>query len=85
MARWRALTTPVVMVWERPKGLPMAMTGSPIIRSSEVPKGAAGTLPAASILRMARSNWGSEPTSVAGNSFPSRVPTIIEAAWAMTW
>ncbi len=36
-ARWTPLMTPVVTVWPKPNGLPMAITVSPGIRSAETP------------------------------------------------
>ena len=60
--RPRAETTPVVTVPERPNGLPTAMTLSPIIRSDDVPTGAAGR-PLASTRSTATSLSGSTPTS----------------------
>ena len=39
MNRSLALTMPVVTVWSSPKGLPMAMTGSPTWSRSESPSG----------------------------------------------
>ena len=64
-----ALTTPVVTVCDRPNGLPIAITVSPIIRSSELPSGdvrqRAG--PRRCAARRGRTS-GSRPTSLASNS-----------------
>ena len=41
--RFTALTTPVVTVCDKPNGLPIAMTVSPIMRSSELPSAMNGS------------------------------------------
>jgi hypothetical protein len=61
--RFRALTTPVVTVWESPKGFPMAITVSPIIMSSELPIIISGSFRLTSICRTAKSERGSEPST----------------------
>src|SRR5262245_49808478 len=75
--RPRALTTPVVTVCERPKGLPIAITVSPIIRSPAVPSATVGSLPSALMLSTARSESASAPTSLASNSRPSTSVTLM--------
>ena len=61
MNRSLALTMPVVTVWSRPKGLPMAITGSPTCSRSESPKASVGRL-LPSIFSRAMSVLGSLPT-----------------------
>ena len=75
-----ALITPVVTVWESPKGFPIAMTVSPIIRSPDCPMGISGSDSSASILRTARSDGGSAPINRAENSLPSASDTRILVA-----
>ena len=55
----------MLTLWLRPNGLPMAMVGSPSIRSEELPRGAAGNLRSAWIFSTARSPPGSVPTTFA--------------------
>lgn len=78
-ARPRAESTPEVTVRERPNGLPIATTVSPIRRSALRPSGCAGR-PLPATLRTARSESRSEPTTSASSSRPSnRVIEIFEA------
>ncbi len=69
MTRPVALTMPVVTVASSPKGLPMAMTGSPTSSVAESPKGITGR-PVASIFTTARSVLGSPPTILPGQLPP---------------
>src|SRR5260221_6166966 len=62
--RPRAETTPVVTEPERPKGLPTATTVSPIMRSEDVPIGAAGRWFVAA-LNTPRAPSGATPRSFA--------------------
>ncbi len=83
--RCSAETTPVVTVLARPKGLPMAMTVSPISSSSERPMGTAGSRSRVSSLSTARSEEGSVPISLAVSSRPSTSPTRKRAPRSTTW
>ena len=74
-----AESTPVVTVLERPKGLPTAMTDSPIMRSELLPRGKAGS-PVALTLRTARSASRSAPSRSASGSRPSRRVTVTREA-----
>jgi hypothetical protein len=67
-------------VFESPKGLPIAITGSPTIRSSELPMGIQGISSSVSILSTAMSLLGSAPTGFASNSRPSASSTRIRVA-----
>ena len=80
-----AETTPTVTVFCRPNGLPMAITVSPIIRSSERPNGTVGHGPGPLSLRTARSLALSAPTTVASTWRLSARVTVILLAAAMTW
>ena len=53
----------MLTLWLSPKGLPMAMVGSPSNRSAELPNGAAGNFCSPWIFRTARSPPGSVPTT----------------------
>ena len=55
----------MLTLWLSPKGLPMAMVGSPSIRSPLLPSGAAANFFSETILRTARSPPGSVPTTLA--------------------
>ena len=79
-----AETTPVVTVPLRPNGLPTATTVSPIIRSKEVPIGAAVRF-FESTRRTARSLSGSTPISFAGTCVPSLKLTVMREAPSTTW
>jgi hypothetical protein len=83
--RCTAETTPVVTVWARPKGFPMAMTVSPMRRSSERPGATKGMRSFVSTLRTARSEEGSVPTTRAPSSRPSRSCTRKRAPRSITW
>ncbi len=63
MNRSLALTMPVVTVCSSPKGLPIAMTGSPTCKRSESPNGSVASELASSIFSRAMSVLGSLPTS----------------------
>jgi len=68
ISRSRAESTPTVTVCSCPKGLPMAMTVSPTIRSDEVPRGTGGNaLPGGgeTMRRTARSEAASKVTTSA--------------------
>ena len=60
-----ALTIPDVTVLVKPKGLPIAITQSPTLSSSELPKVALDSVALESILRTARSVFGSRPRILA--------------------
>src|SRR5436190_1212715 len=62
-----ALTMPVVTVCSSPKGLPIAITGSPTWSREESPRGTTGS-PVASTLSNAMSVFGSRPTTRLGSS-----------------
>ena len=79
-----ALTMPVVTVCSRPKGLPIAITGSPTWSCAESPSGTTGS-PRASTFRRARSVFGSRPRTFAGHSRPSESLTLISVAPSTTW
>src|SRR5437867_1893940 len=79
-----ALTTPVVTVCERPKGLPIAITVSPIMRSAAEPKGMCGRSSPALTRTMAMSASASAPTSVASNSRWSASVTWMRLARSIT-
>ena len=53
----------MLTLWFSPNGLPIAMVGSPSMRSDETPNGAAGNFRSPWILRTARSPPGSVPTT----------------------
>ena len=77
LLRPTALMTPTVTVSLRPKGLPMAMTQSPISILAESPSGSTGKL-SPSILIRATSESGSVPISLALlNVRPSFSSTVI--------
>ena len=64
ISRPRPLMIPVVSVWSKPKGLPIANTFWPTCRFVDVPSGIGGSrCLGASILRTAMSLSGSAPTS----------------------
>ena len=70
MVRSLAERTPTVTVWSWPKGFPMAITVSPIIRSEEVPIGMGWkTVPfGARILRTAMS-WSMSKVTISAGYF----------------
>src|SRR5260221_11217415 len=77
--RPRAETTPVVTEPERPKGLPTATTVSPIMRSEDVPIGAAGGCFVANFTT-GRALSGGTASSLAGDCEPSwEVTGVAEA------
>jgi hypothetical protein len=84
-------TMPWVTLCERPAGLPMARTTSPIWSLSESPKAATGNgfagsrRAAGSILRIVRSERASVPTRVAGNSSRLVIRTVIRLPRPATW
>jgi hypothetical protein len=84
MSRWRAETMPAVTVPPRPKGLPMAITQSPIRVSSDLPHRAAGSRVGLSTLSRARSVFWSLPTTVASRVVSSASSTEISSASAIT-
>ena len=84
-----ARTNQIGVTWgvpslEKPNGLPMAMTVSPIMRSSELPIGIAGTGSLVSMRRTARSKSGAAPTTSATNSRSSINMTLILLLLAIT-
>ena len=76
---------PVVTVFERPNGLPIAMTVSPIMRSERRPECSRPSGSSRSTLRTARSLSASAPSSFASSSRPSDVVTQMRDAPEMTW
>ena len=85
MSRWRAETMPAVTLPPRPKGLPMAITQSPILALSLSPHSTKGNGVGESIFSSARSVLGSWPISFALYSVLSWVRTVISSAPSMTW
>jgi len=84
VVRALALTMPAVTVLVRLKGLPMASTHSPSLRSSLLPT-VMGCKLSASILMRARSELGSVPMIRALNSRLSLSLTSSSLASATTW
>ena len=80
-----ALTTPAVTVLLSPKGLPMATTVSPIIRSELVPSFAAGRGSLELTLSTATSLLASLPMTSASKERPSASTTWMAEAPRMTW
>src|SRR5207244_518376 len=84
---WRrmALTRPAVTVFSRPKGLPIATTHWPTLRSSESPRltGTRSLAPWISISAM--SVFASRPTTLALNSLPVGSLTTLSSAFSTTW
>jgi len=78
---------PVVIVPDRPNGLPMATTICPTCSASESPSGSGSRagVSAGSTLSTARSLSGSEPTSSALTCVPSAKMTAIRTASPATW
>ena len=71
--RFVADTMPVATDCSRPKGLPIDMTHSPTVRSSESPSSMAVSPEAFFALMTAMSELGSEPMMSASYSSPSMV------------
>src|SRR2546428_9171908 len=84
LARPTALTIPIVTVWLRPKGLPMASTYSPTWSLSESAQGMVGRS-LASTWMTAMSVLGSVPTTLALSSRLSESRTRISSAFETTW
>ena len=84
MNRSLALTIPVVTVWSRPNGLPIAITGSPTCSRSESPRGSTARAEE-SIFSKARSVGGSVPTTRAACSVPRERRTTMSPPLATTW
>ena len=78
-----AETMPLVTLWLKPNGLPIASTTSPTRRLSEEAKAMAGRL-SRSTRSTARSVSGSLPTSFASNFLPSANVTSISSAPSTT-
>ena len=76
---------PAVTVPPRPKGLPIAITQSPILVRSERPQRVAGRGRSASTLSTAMSVFSSLPTIVASSVVSSERRTEISSASAITW
>ena len=76
---------PVVTVPPKPRGLPMAITTSPIRDFAESPKATKGSFCFTSIFSRARSVLGSVPTIFAGNSVLSESLTYISSEPVTTW
>ena len=86
ISRPSAETTPVVRVWSRPKGLPMASTAWPTCRSALLPRGIGRSLGGVlAIWSTARSWSGALPTWVASWRLPSAKVMVARAAPRMTW
>ena len=86
MMRFRAETIPVVAVRSSPKGLPIAMTGSPTTRSPLVPSGSGRALRGTeATLSTARSVLSSRPSTSARSSVPSSNVTVAFLAEPSTW
>src|SRR5881397_3203390 len=84
LARPTALTIPIVTVWLRPKGLPMASTYSPTWSLSESAQGMVGRS-LASTWMTAMSVLGSVPTTLALSSRLSESRSRISSALDTTW
>ena len=86
MRRWRALTMPAVTVRSRPKGLPIATTGSPTSTASELPSGSGVSALAAVFTRStAMSLDGSVPTTSALTVSRFEKLTVTTSAPSTTW
>ena len=88
ISRPTPLITPVVTVasvfWSwKPEGFPIAIAGSPMNRSDEIPSGAGGITPG-STFTTARSVNSSEPTSSPRRTRPTSSITTMESASLMT-
>jgi len=83
--RCLALMIPVVTVWSRPRGWPMATTHSPTSTASESPNRTWGRGLPASIFKTARSVLGSVPTTRASYRVPSASSTWTFEAPPTTW
>src|SRR5437016_2576394 len=84
LARPTALMIPIVTVWLRPEGLPMASTYSPTWSLSESAQGMVGRS-LASTRMTAMSVFGSVPTTLALSSRLSESRTRISSAFETTW
>ena len=87
-SRPSAETTPVVSVWSRPNGLPIASTVCPTCRSEDEPIGMGGGSAFGAIFSTATSFSGSAPTTVASSA--SAAPcsftlTLLPPPDATTW
>ena len=85
MLRPRAETMPIETEPPRPKGLPIAITQSPMRNLSELPNLTKGSGLALSTFSTARSVLVSTPRSLASSFLPSAKLTVISSASAMTW
>ena len=86
ISRPSALTTPVVRVWSRPKGLPMANTFWPTSRFFDSPTVIGCSLPAGAVIcSTARSRSGAAPTREAFQVLWSARVTSSRLASEMTW
>jgi hypothetical protein len=86
ISRPSAEMMPVVSVWSKPNGLPMASTVCPTLRSAEVPSESGGNCSlGASMRSTARSFSGAKPTSSAGQVDWSASVTSARVAPWMTW
>ncbi len=86
MERPRALTMPLVTVWSKPKGLPMATTFCPTCRSRDAPMTTGARPPTRSpSLRTAMSLVASRPTRVASTCLWSGRLTMNLSPSSMTW
>ena len=86
MSRPRADTIPAVTVPPRPNGLPIAITQSPTLNASELPKlTAVSFVEPGSNFRTAISVFSSRPTSVASKLSSFDKNTVICSAFSITW
>ena len=79
-----ALSTPRLTELDSPKGLPNAITVSPMYTSSSSASLMLSNGRSPAILRTARSTLASQATTVAGHSDPSWRNTAIRVAFLMT-
>ncbi len=85
ICRWSAETMPVVTVWSKPNGLPIAIVGSPTCRSFEFPSGIGlRSASSGSTLRTARSLERSAPTTSASTTSSSPNRTVTSSARSTT-
>ncbi len=76
---------PLVIVSLRPKGFPMAATGSPTVSALEFPSTTGCNVVAPELTLMtARSLYGSSPTLLALVTFPSKNVTCMVVASSIT-
>ena len=85
ISRSSPLTMPAVTVWEMPKGLPMATTGSPTSTVPSAASSAAASSWSVSTATTARSRSGIRPTTRPGSSVPSASFTVRSSVPATTW